>query len=58
MNLLIEKTATNKYSDIFLRIVHNICKIRLTLQYFSYILLIKCIKRGTTALVLAENDLK
>ena len=36
MNLLIEKTAANKHSDIFLRILHNICKIKLILRYFSY----------------------
>ena len=34
----IEKTAANKHSDIFLRIIHNICKIKLKLIYFSYIL--------------------
>ena len=37
MNLLIEKTAANKHPDIFLRIIHNICKIKLTFRYFSYI---------------------
>ena len=37
MNLLIEKTAANKHLDIFLRIVHNISKIKLTPSYFSYI---------------------
>ena len=30
-------TAANKYSDIFLRIIHIICKIQSTLRYFSYI---------------------
>ena len=35
---LIEKTAANKHSDIFLRIIHNKCKIKLKLIYFSYIL--------------------
>ena len=34
----IEKAAANKHSDIFFRIVHNICKIKLKLIYFSYIL--------------------
>ena len=34
MNLLIKNTATNKHSNIFLRIIHNICKITLTLRYF------------------------
>ena len=37
INLLTEKSAANKYSDIFLRIDHNICKIKVTLSYFSYI---------------------
>ena len=37
MNLLTEKTAANKQSDIFLRITHNICKITLTLRCLSYI---------------------
>ena len=37
MSLLIEKTVTKRYPDIFLRIIHNICKIKLTLRYFSYI---------------------
>ena len=36
-NLLIEKTAANKHSNFFLRIIHNICKIQLTLRYFLYI---------------------
>ena len=31
-NLLIEKTAGNKYLDILLRIVHNICKIKILLK--------------------------
>ena len=31
INLLIWKTAANKQSDIFLRIIHNICKTKLTL---------------------------
>ena len=35
--LLIEKTAASKHSDIFLRIIHNICKIMLTLRCFLYI---------------------
>ena len=37
MNLLIGKTTTNKHSDIFLRIIHTIYKIKLKLRYFSYI---------------------
>ena len=37
MNLLLGKTIANKNSDIFLRIIHNICKIKLTPSYFSYI---------------------
>ena len=37
MNLLIGKTVANKNSDIFLRIIHNICKIKLAPSYFSYI---------------------
>ena len=37
INLLTEKTATNKQSDIFLRIIYNIYKIQLTLRYFPYI---------------------
>ena len=37
MNLLIEKTVANNQSDIFLRITHNVCKIKLALRYFSYI---------------------
>ena len=28
MNLLTEKTAGNKHSDILLRIIHNICKMK------------------------------
>ena len=28
----------NRHSDIFLRIIHNICKIKLTLRYFLYFL--------------------
>ena len=35
MNLLIK--AANKHSDIFLRIIHNICKVTLALTYFSSI---------------------
>ena len=35
---LIEKTAANKHSDIFFRIIHNKGKIKLKLIYFSYIL--------------------
>ena len=37
MNLLIEKTVANINSDVFLRIIHNICKIKWTLRYFPYI---------------------
>ena len=37
MDLLIEKTAANKHSDIFPRTIHNTCQIKLTLRYFSYI---------------------
>ena len=37
ITLLIEKTAANKHSGIFLRIIHNICKVKLTLWCFSYI---------------------
>ena len=37
INLLIEKTVAIKHSDIFLRIMYNICKIKLTRKYFSYI---------------------
>ena len=36
-SLLIEKTAAKRHSDIFLRIIHNICKIKLTRRYFSNI---------------------
>ena len=36
-NLLIEKTTANRHSDIFLRILHDICKIKLTFRYLSYI---------------------
>ena len=32
MNLLIEKTAANKHSGIFLRIFHDIYKIKLTIS--------------------------
>ena len=41
VDLLIEKTAANKYfsqnflRDIFLRIIHNVHKIQLTLRCFS-----------------------
>ena len=38
MNLLVEKTATNRHSDIFLRILHNICQIKLTLKNFKAVL--------------------
>ena len=31
-NLLIEKTAGNKYLNILLRIIHNICKIKILLK--------------------------
>ena len=34
LNSLTEKKAANKNSDIFLRIIHNICKITLILKYF------------------------
>ena len=67
MNLLIR--AANKHSDVFLRIIHNICKITLTL-FHLFIFPIKCIKfravqhstirfqkQTTTVLVIAENDL-
>ena len=38
MNFLIEETAENKHSGIFLRIIHNISKIKLIFsRYFSYI---------------------
>ena len=37
MNLLIGQTVANKNSDIFLRVIHNISKIKLTPSYFSYI---------------------
>ena len=37
MNLLIKKIAANKHSGIVLRIICNICKIKLKLSYFSYI---------------------
>ena len=37
INLLIEKTAANKHSDIFLIIIHDICKIVNTIRCFSYI---------------------
>ena len=30
------KDSRNKHSDIFLRIIHNICKIKLRVRYFSY----------------------
>ena len=32
INLLIEKTAASKHSNIFLRIIHNICKIKFSLR--------------------------
>ena len=35
MSLLIEKTAAKRHSDIFLRVIHNICKIKLTLTLKS-----------------------
>ena len=48
INLLIKKRAANKHSDIFLRIIHNICKIKLTLDTFCtsliFIFPIQCIK--------------
>ena len=34
LNSLTGKKAANKNSDIFLRIIHNICKITLILKYF------------------------
>ena len=37
INLLIEKTAANKDLNFWLKSIHNICKIKLTLRYFSYI---------------------
>ena len=37
MDLLIGKTVANKTSEIFLRIILNICKIKLTPSSFSYI---------------------
>ena len=37
INLLIEKKAANKHSDIYLGIIHWNCKIKLILRYFSYI---------------------
>ena len=43
-NEIADKKATNKHSDIFLRIIHNICNITLTLRLFVFP--IKCIKRG------------
>ena len=43
-NQFVDKKAANKHSDIFLRIIHNICKITLKLHLF--ISAIKCIKRG------------
>ena len=63
MNLLIGKAAANKHSDIFLRTIHNIWKIKLTLSYFSYVytpyqmykMWSNCI--SATVLVLTENDL-
>ena len=38
MNVLIEKTAANKHSNIFLRIIHDICKIKIKISdiYISY----------------------
>ena len=52
-----------EHSDISLRIIHNICNIKLTLKYFSYIHISyqmyktwsNCI--STTVFVFAENDL-
>ena len=44
VNEFADKKAVNKYSDIFLRIIHNICNIALTLHLFIFP--IKCIKRG------------
>ena len=35
--MLTEKTTSNRHPDIFLGINHDICKIKLTLRYFSYI---------------------
>ena len=48
INFLTEKTATNKHSDIFFRITHNIYKIKLnplgTFHIFKFP--IRCVKRG------------
>ena len=42
------KDSRKKHSGIFLRIIHNICKITLKLSYFHiFIFPIICIKRGT-----------
>ena len=35
--LVDKKDSRKKHSGIFLRIIHNICKITLKLSYFSYI---------------------
>ena len=70
MNLLIEKTAATKLT--YFRIIHNICKINLTLRYFSFIYIsykmyitLSCVtccldfhKEMIFALVLPENDIK
>ena len=37
MNLLIKKIAAKEQPDIFCRIIHNICKITVTVRYFSSI---------------------
>ena len=37
MNLLIKKIAAKEQPDIFRRIIHNICKITVTVRYFSSI---------------------
>ena len=44
MNLFIEKTAAKKHSNILLRIVHNIYKVKLKLRYFNILIFgMKCI---------------
>ena len=37
INFLKEKAAANKHSDIYLRIIHWNCKIKLRLKYVPYI---------------------
>ena len=47
INLMIEKTAAKKYSDIFLGTIHNVYQIKLTRSTLHiFIFPIKCIKRG------------